>query len=572
MDQLIGIITEKHNAFYIGALHRKDGFPDIKIDAPKNFPFHEGDVVAFTFENQLKINEKIGHIDDKDIFFKITLHRHNIPYQFPKTALTTLPSDDFLEKPNAMRVDLRSVPFVTIDGEDAKDFDDAVFAEEVSPTEWKISVAIADVSHYVKSGTSLDQEALKRGNSVYLPNHVVPMLPEKLSNDLCSLKPNVDRYVLCVNIVVDELGKIKNYRFMRAVINSKARLTYNEVQKAIEGNFSKNAESVQAEIQNLYHAYKLLKKSSSHRGTIELTIPEYKIRFDDQGSPIKIEKQNPMVSQQIIEEMMILANTCAGKILSSRKKPTLYRIHPVADETRVSFLSNILKNLGIPLPKSKGVSPHLFNKILKSAQGTPLYHFIQDLVLRSQSQASYSPQNVGHFGLSLQHYCHFTSPIRRYADLIVHRCLIEELDLSEEEKTDISLNKLIDIGEHISKTERVAMKAERETTERFACFYLRHKEGDVMQGRITGTMHHGIFILLEDYGVEGYIPVSKLDDDYYFYEEDLQRFIGKRKKNVYQLGQTVTVELVKADFIKSQLQLKIQDSKKKKSPKRMRRK
>jgi ribonuclease R len=569
MNQLIGIITEKHNTFYISPIHRKDNFPDIKIDLNKKMPYQEGDIVSFIFESHLKINEKIGHINDKDIFFKITLYRHHIPHHFPKDALHALPSEGVLELPDPMRVDLRSVPFVTIDGEDAKDFDDAVFAEEVSPHEWKISVAIADVSHYVKLDTSLDQEALKRGNSVYLPNHVIPMLPERLSNDLCSLRPNVDRFVLCVNIFVDEFGKIKNYRFMRAIINSKARLTYNEVQKAIEGNFTENAQKAQAEIHNLYNAYKVLKKYSTQRGTIELTIPEYKIRFDEHNSPIKIEQQTPMVSQQIIEEMMILANTCAGKILSGRNKSTVYRIHPVADETRVSFLSNILKNLGLPLPKSKGVSPHLFNKILKSARGSPLYHFIQDLVLRSQSQASYSPHNVGHFGLSLQHYCHFTSPIRRYADLIVHRCLIEELKLDTQTKTGLGIDKLIEIGEHISKTERIAMKAERETLERFACFYLHRKEGEVMQGRITGTMHHGIFILLEDYGVEGYIPVSKLDDDYYFYEEDLQRFVGKRKKNIYQLGQNITVELIKADFIKSQLQLKIQDPKKNKKSKRM---
>lgn len=568
MNQLIGIVVEKHNILYITPLHRKDNFPDIKIDVSKKATYHEGDVISFTYGNELKIHEKVGHINDQDIFFKITQHRHSLPHDFSKIALNDLPKEDFLELSDPTRVDLRSIPFVTIDGEDAKDFDDAVFAQEISPSEWKISVAIADVSHYVKSETDLDHEALKRGNSVYLPNHVIPMLPEKLSNDLCSLKPNVDRFALCVNIFVDEFGKIKNYKFMRAIINSKARLTYNEVQKAIDGHFTENAKNVQTEIHNLYNAYKILKKYSTQRGTIELTIPEYKIRFDDQNSPIKIEQHLPMVSQQIIEEMMILANTCAGKILSLRKKPTIYRIHPIADETRVSFLNNILKNLGIPLPKSKGVSPHLFNKILKSAKGTPLYHFIQDLVLRSQSQASYSPYNVGHFGLSLQHYCHFTSPIRRYADLIVHRCLIEELNLNDQIKTHLSIDKLIEVGEHISKTERVAMKAERETTERFSCFYLRNKEKEIMQGRITGTMHHGMFVLLEDYGIEGYIPVSKLDDDYYFYEEDLQRFIGKRKKTIYQLGQTITVELIKADFIKSQLLLKIQSPKKDKMLKR----
>lgn len=554
-SMLIGYV-EKINqlTIRISAIHRKDPFPGIILEGKNAKEFSDGDVISYKITSgQFEFIEKIGNLNDPYIYALMALHRHSIPYVFTAESLK-LAKKGAIPKVSQHRHDLRDIPFVTIDGEDAKDFDDAVYAEPLEKNEWKIIVAIADVSYYVTPLSALDHEARERGNSVYFPNTVVPMLPEALSNELCSLKPNVDRASLAVEIIITDSGKIKSFEFLRCLIKSRARLTYNQVQKAIDGKWSKTTKPVDVEMQNLFSAYRVLKKASTERGTINLAISEYKVKFNDHDHPISIEKRPDIVSQHIIEEMMILANVCAAKALIDSKCPSIFRVHDKPDDKRYTHLKDMLKTFGYNVPKAKTLTPHVFNEILKTVKGTDQENMLNDLVLRSQAQACYSPRNVGHFGLSLTHYTHFTSPIRRYSDLIVHRCLISALKLDEEELLP-TLSDLEEISYHISKTERVAATAERETFERFAYELLQKEKGKILEGRITGLVQSGLFVSIANMGAEGFISIGQFKDDYYHFDEKKYQFIGRKKKIKYQLGQKLFVKIIKSDPLTCNLDL-----------------
>jgi ribonuclease R len=553
---LIGVVEkEAEDMAIISSLHRKDPFPGVNLEGPNVKQLKSGDVIVYRIMEEFELIEKLGHIKDLDIYSKISLFRNNIPSQFPLLCIKqakkgSIPSVD------KHRVDLRAIPFVTIDGEDAKDFDDAVYATALDTGGWHIMVAIADVSYYVEMHTPLDEEAKKRGNSVYFANTVVPMLPEALSNELCSLKPNEDRAVLAVSMKISPKGKLLDFHFVRGLIKSKARLTYTNVQKAIDGKWTKHTEELKNEILALYGAFKALKKTSTERGTINLEMPEYKIVFDTQKKPAGVSQQPDMISHHIIEEMMILANVCAAKALLQKKQPTLFRVHDAPDSHRYYNLSSVLKALGIKAPESDGLSPHVFNEILKKVKGTKNETLIQELVLRTQSQAKYDVKNVGHFGLSLDHYCHFTSPIRRYADLIVHRCLITALKLDKAYLLP-PVEEMTKIAEHISGTERIAATAEREVFERYVYTLLKGHIGEIFEGKIAGVVSAGLFVKVTQFGAEGFISVRDLNDDYYYFEEDQQRFIGRRKKNIFQLGQQILVKIVHSDPLLCSLNLSI---------------
>ncbi|CAO5674183.1 MAG: Ribonuclease R [Holosporales bacterium] len=552
---IIGVVEKvSDEEALIYPVHRKDPFPGLRLDGKNVKKLHNNDVILYQLTEQFNLIEKIGSFDDPSIFSKIALYRHNIPFEFSDACIADA-KKGCVPSPSKDREDLRHIPFVTIDGEDAKDFDDAVFAEPFN-NGWRVMVAIADVSHYVETGSALDIEAKKRGNSVYFPNSVVPMLPHDLSDDLCSLKPNEDRAVLAVDIEISESGKVIAFQFMRALIKSCARLTYKQVQNTIDGKWTSRTKHLKLEIQNLFGAFKILKKASTNRGTINLFLPEYKIDFDQSRWPKKINISQDLISHHIIEEMMILANVCAAKILLKQKEPTVFRIHEAPDATRFINLSKVLKSLGLKVPSGK-LSPFLFNEILKKIKGTNHETLFQELILRTQAQAKYATKNVGHFGLSLEHYCHFTSPIRRYSDLIVHRSLIHSLKLGKI-KTPASEEDLIQTAEHISSTERLAATAERETFERFVIHYLKDHEGRIFEGRISGVTPNGLFIKLIDNGAEGFLSVRDLTDDFYYFDEDHHRFIGKRKKNIYQLGQSVFVKVLNANPILCTLELKIE--------------
>ncbi len=549
----LGLFQRKHNGSSLVPCHRKDTFPGVFCEKDLADTLTEGDVVFYHLKGKkVHIDVRLGSITDPKVFSLMAVYAHKLPYDYNQDAL------DLASKgkvpPLGDRVDLRNIPLVTIDGEDARDFDDAVWAAaDIDPQNvggWRMIVAIADVSYYVRPADALDREAYLRGNSVYFPDRVVPMLPEALSNDLCSLKPHQDRACLVAEIVIDSYGKIKSHRFKRGLMRSCARLTYAQVQNAINGTLDDVTKPIyEGVIKPLYGAYKTLLKARHKRGTLDLNIPERQVKFDEKGFVKDIVPRERLDSHQLIEEMMIAANVAAAKTLLVKNWPTLFRVHDIPDAARVENLRTLLKSFKITIPKAEKLSPIQFNQILTESSASPYMRLINDLVLRSQAQARYAPQNIGHFGLSLAQYCHFTSPIRRYSDLVVHRALIEALELGEGGQESLPLEVLEMIGDHISATERIAATAEREVMDRYLASYLENQVGSSFKGSIVGVSSAGLFIGLDDNGAQGFVPKSRLPGDYYVFDTNLHRYIGSRTKKVYQLGQPVTVLLDAADPI-----------------------
>lgn len=547
----VGLFLERNGRGRLISCHRKDPYPPIEFELEGLPEIPHQYVVTYQIKPHQKIHiEKIlGSIDDPKTYSLMATYTHHLPHHFSDKALNLAQRSKIPSLEG--RTDFRSFPLVTIDGETAKDFDDAVWAtpddDPRNPEGWRAIVAIADVSYYVRSDDALDLDAYERGNSVYFADHVIPMLPEALSNEMCSLKPDQDRACLAVEIVITADGKVKSHRFKRGLMRSKARLTYNQVQKAIGGDYDEITGPLWKDVlQPLYGTFRSLLKARRKRGTLDLEVPEKKIVFNKSGQIVEIIEQERFESHQLIEELMIAANVCAAKTLLAKKFSTLFRVHDLPEVSRVENLKTVLKSLKIQLPKVKAFNPSHFQMVLNKVHDSPYKQLINDLVLRSQAQANYSPHNVGHFGLSLVHYCHFTSPIRRYADLIVHRGLVATLGLGEGGQ-DYPLETLEIIGQHISQTERRAAKAEREVNDRLITAFLENHIGEVYHGSIVGVTGAGIFIQLKDTGADGFISKSRLPADFYQYEENSHRYIGQRTKKVYQLGQNVIVRLEAAD-------------------------
>jgi ribonuclease R len=478
----------------------------------------------------------------------IALHDHEIPIDFspPALAQAAAAGPASLE----VREDLRGLPLVTIDGADARDFDDAVFAEADTdpdnPGGWHLIVAIADVSWYVRQGDALDRDAFERGNSVYLPDRAVPMLPEALSNGWCSLKPDEDRPCLAAHMWIDARGKARRHKFVRALIRSAARLTYEQAQAAHEGiTDDVTASLAKPVIAPLYAAYHSLALDRAARGTLELDLPERRVELDDKGHVIRIATAARYDSHRLIEEFMIAANVAAAETLTQKKAPCLYRIHDVPDSERLESLREVLDGLGFNLARGQTVKPVHFNRLLARVAGLPEAQLVNDLILRSQAQAEYAPDNIGHFGLALRKYCHFTSPIRRYADLLVHRSLISRLGLGDGGLPDVPPD-LAAAGEHVSKTERRAARAERDATDRFTAEWLAGQEGAVFPARIAGVIGGGIFVRLEDSGADGLIPKRFLPRDTYIFDEQRHALRGRASKREFRLGDSVEVMLAEA--------------------------
>ncbi len=567
----LGLFQQRRSGGKLVPCHRKDSFPGVSYQNDGMHNLIEGDVVLYHLKGgKVHIDVKLGSIHDPKVFSLMAIYAHRLPYNFNQDALSLASSGNV--PPLGKRNDLRNIPLVTIDGEDARDFDDAVWAQPDSDPRnvggWRIIVAIADVAYYVRPADALDREAYLRGNSVYFPDRVVPMLPEALSNELCSLKPHEDRACLAVEMIIDNQGKIKSHRFKRGLMRSCARLTYTQVQNAINGTLDEVTKPIYEDvIKPLYGAYKTLLKARHKRGTLDLNIPERRVAFDERGFIKNIVPRERLDSHQLIEEMMIAANVAAAKTLLVKNWPTLFRIHDTPDAARVENLRMLLKSFKISVPKAQSFSPLQFNQILTNSVESPYMRLINDLVLRSQAQARYAPQNIGHFGLSLAQYCHFTSPIRRYSDLVVHRALIEALELGEGGQSMLPLEVLEMIGDHISATERVAATAEREVMDRYLASYLEKEVGKSFQGSIVGVSSAGLFIGLDDNGAQGFVPKSRLPGDYYIFDINLHRYIGSRTKRVYQLGQPVTVLLEAADSITCSIAFSLEEevSKKRKN-------
>lgn len=527
------------------------------VDAAQSKNAKNGDLVlaetasGFSKSKKAKIIEVLGNVKDPKSASQIALHLHGIPTAFTDAALKQAAKAKMPSIGN--RTDLRDVPLVTIDGEDARDFDDAVFAEPDDDPKneggWKLLVAIADVAWFVRPFDALDKCARERGNSVYFPDRVVPMLPEELSGDLCSLKPGEDRACLAVRIKINKNGKILKHKFMRALMRSAARLNYHEVQDVFDGKMPEMNEALRRHLTDFYGAYLALAKAREKRGALEIDAPEREIELNDKGIVSKISVRERLESHRAVEEFMIAANVAAAETLEEKNVPALFRIHEAPSAEKVAALQTFLETLGFKTVKRAKPETEDFNKILEQAEGTPKNFMINELVLRTQSQARYSPENVGHFGLALQKYAHFTSPIRRYADLVVHRGIIRALKLGEGGLSDEdgSLNDdFEDLGEHISATERRADAAERDAEERYLSAYLADRIGERFKATVNGVSRFGLFVVIDDVRAEGLVPVSTLPGDYYVYEEDKHRLFGSSTGKTYELGERVDVILAEA--------------------------
>src|SRR6185503_5781746 len=423
------------------------------------------------------------------------------------------------------REDWRELPLVTIDPADAKDHDDAVHAmRDIDPKNaggFVISVAIADVAHYVRPASALDREALTRGNSVYFPDQVVPMLPERMSNDLCSLRPGEDRAALAVRIVIGADGRKRSHSFHRVLIRSAAKLSYQQAQSAMDGWPDDLTGPLLASVlEPLYMAYRALKRARDERGPLDLDIPERKIVLTAHNTVDRVMTPERLDSHRLIEEFMILANVAAAETLERGRVPLIYRVHDEPDIERVNALREFLKTLDISLPKAGALRSEQFNHILQRVKGHDAEKLVNEVVLRTQAQAEYAAENYGHFGLNLRRYAHFTSPIRRYADLVVHRGLIRAGKLDDGGLPDgEDLRSLAETSAAISATERRAMKAERETNDRLIAHHLADRIGATFEGRISGVTRAGLFVKLDDTGADGFIPARTIGNEYFRYEE-----------------------------------------------------
>jgi ribonuclease R len=496
-----------------------------------------------------RVRERLGAFNSEKAVSLIAIHTHQIPNVFRPETIAE--AERAREAPLDHRQDWRSIPLLTIDPPDAKDHDDAVHAEpDPDPNNrggFILRVAIADVAAYVRPGTSLDREALDRGNSVYFPDRVVPMLPERISNDLCSLRPREDRPALAVEMVIAADGRKLKHSFHRVMMRSAAKLSYAQAQAAIDGMPDEATHPLlQRVLVPLYQAYAALKIAREKRGPLDLDLPERKIILDIEGAVDRIVTPTRLDAHRLIEEFMILANVAAAETLEAKHQTFIYRAHDEPSLEKLNNLAEFLASIGIKLAKGEVMRAEHFNGILSRVKGGDNEHLVNEVVLRTQAQAEYVVENYGHFGLNLRRYAHFTSPIRRYADLIVHRALIFALQLGPDGLPPSARDELPEVAARISAAERRAMAAERETIERLIAAHLADKIGATFEGRISGATRAGLFIRLSDTGADGFIPASMLGDDYFRHDETLHALVGSRTGKMHRLGDVVTVKLVEA--------------------------
>lgn len=494
-----------------------------------------------------RVREVAGHIDSRGAYSLIALANHGVPMDFSPGAMEE--AEAAKSPPLGTRTDLRDIPLLTIDPEDAKDHDDAVWAapddDPANKGGFRVIVAIADVSYFVKSGGALDRSALARGNSVYLTDRVVPMLPERLSNDLCSLKENVDRPCLAVEMKLTKDGRKLSHFFMRAMMRSAAKLSYGDAQKIIDGGKGAH-DHITETVHNLHKAFKARWHERSKRAPLDLDMIERKVILDEKGDIARVEKRERFDAHRLIEEFMILANIAAAEMLEQRKVARIYRVHDAPDPEKLEAVRYYLESLGYSLAPSGAVRPANFNQILKLAEERDEKDMISEVVLRSQRQAIYSTENLGHFGLNIPRYAHFTSPIRRYADLTVHRALVTACKLGSGGQTDDEAAHLTKIAEEISNLERRAMAAEREATDRYLADYLSTRIGAEFDARIRGVTRFGLFVMLDETGADGFVPIRSLGFERFTFEEELHSLVGDTSGGFYRLGQPVRVRLEEA--------------------------
>lgn len=551
--RLVGRLYSEHGVLFVEAENRRIS-QGILIPQEETKGARAGQVVMVEIIQQPgrhtrpvgHISEILGNYADAGMEIEIALRKHDLPYEFSPAVRKQAErlSATVSKEDTAGREDISHLPLVTIDGETARDFDDAVYCER-NGKDFRLYVAIADVSHYVCHGDALDREALDRGNSVYFPRRVIPMLPEALSNGLCSLNPGVDRLCMVCEMDIDSHGVLRHYRFYRAVMHSAARLTYTEVAAMLENKAeeTKRYQALAPHIHLLYKLFKGLLKVRKKRGAIDFETTETRMVFNDDG---KIEKILPVQrndAHRLIEECMLAANVCASDFLQKHQHPALYRIHEGPVPEKLEALRSFLKEFGLQL--SGGDTPHAadYARTLDKIKDRPDRQLLQTVMLRSLRQAVYSPDNLGHFGLAYESYTHFTSPIRRYPDLLVHRAIKATLEGKTYNPGDWT-----GLGKHCSQTERRADEATRDVESWLKCFYMQDKIGEIFDGVISGVTGFGLFVALDDIYIEGLVHISELPSDYFHFEATRHRLTGERSGKSYRLGDRLQVKLVRVDL------------------------
>jgi len=541
---------------------------ELTIPAGATNDAEDGDLVAVETRRVARFGlptgrvvEKLGSLASERAVSLSAIRAHSIPQVFRRETL--LEADAARPATLSGREDWRKVPFVTIDPPDAKDHDDAVHAEPDEAANNKggfiVSVAIADVAHYVTPDSPLDREALVRGNSVYFPDRVVPMLPERISNDLCSLRPREDRAALAVRMVIDAGGRKRSHTFHRIMMRSAAKLSYEQAQLAIGGRTDEDTETLVAPVLTpLYAAYETLVRARTERQPLDLDIPERKILLKGDGMVDRVIRPERLEAHRLIEEFMILANVAAAETLERARVPLIYRVHDEPGLEKVHALREFLATLDISFAKAGALRPEVFNRVLAQVKGRDAEQLVNEIVLRTQAQAEYAAENYGHFGLNLRRYAHFTSPIRRYADLVVHRGLIRALKLgSDGLHDDVDTKALAEVAAEISATERRAMLAERETADRLIAHFLADRVGATFDGRISGVHRAGLFVKLHETGADGFVPARTIGDEYFRYDEKGHAMVGNHSGTTYRLGDSVTVKLVEAAPIAGALRFEL---------------
>jgi len=517
---------------------------------------HDGDLVELESIREgrfglptARVVEKLGSLKSENAISLIAINAHQIPYIFSPAAL----SEAEEARPADMdhREDWRQLPLVTIDPADAKDHDDAVHAapdpDPANSGGFILTVAIADVAYYVRPGSPLDKEALERGNSVYFPGRVVPMLPERISNDLCSLRANEDRPALAARMTITQDGRKLRHSFHRVMMRSKAKLAYDQAQRAIDGAPDEiTAPLIEPVLKPLYAAYEAIKIERGKRNPLDLDLPERKLILNADGSLARVLWPERLDAHRLIEEFMILANVAAAESLESAKASLIYRAHDAPSLEKLDDLNEFLATIGVKFARGERVRPAQFNGVLARVKGEPHEALVNEVVLRSQSQAEYAHENYGHFGLNLRRYAHFTSPIRRYADLVVHRALIRAFGLGAGGAPDARPEELAAIAERISAAERRAMAAERETTDRLVAAFMSEHVGATFKARVAGVTRVGLFVRLAENGADGFVPAASLGADYFRFEEGARALVGARSGETFRLGDEVEVKLVEA--------------------------
>jgi ribonuclease R len=548
--RIVGRVHLQHGVTYLVPEDRRIAHDIVLPDAGKVKP---GQVVTVELVQPPtkhaqpvgRIAEVLGNYADSGMEIEIALRKFDLPHEFPKKALAqaqALPST-VQEKDSEGRRDLRELEFVTIDGETAKDFDDAVYARREG-RDWRLWVAIADVSHYVRHGDPLDLSARERGTSVYFPRRVIPMLPEKISNGLCSLNPDVDRLAMVCEMAIGAQGEVSGYEFYAAVFRSKARLTYTKVWAELSSG------KAPAHLATLYEVFKALHRQRERRGAIDFETVETRMVFDPRGKIEKIVAETRNDAHRLIEECMLAANVCAGNFIAERDQAVLYRVHEVPAEDRVAALRDFLAELGLQLPGGAVPRPKDYAQLLERIRTRPDFLLLQTILLRSLKRAVYTPRNVGHFGLAFQAYVHFTSPIRRYPDLLVHRAIKALLKGGKYEGLDWE-----ETGRHCSETERRADDASRDVEAWLKCYYMRDHVGEVFSGTVTGVVPFGLFVTLDDYFVDGLVHISELGRDYFQFDGARHLLYGERTKKRFRLADRMKVKLVRVDVDQRKMDL-----------------